>query len=48
MTVTLYNADGSELIKVTDSMESYVARSGDSGVYNAIMDFSDAAYAYLH
>ena len=48
VTVTLYNADGSELIKVTDSMESYVARSGDSGVYNAIMDFSDAAYAYLH
>ena len=47
VTVTLTFAD--ETTKtVTDSIESYVARNNSKGIYGAIMDFSDAAYKYLH
>ena len=47
VTVTVYK-DGAELIKVTDSIASYVARNNSEGIYGAIMDFSDAAHTYLH
>ena len=47
VTVTVYK-NGTELIKVTDSIASYVARNNSRGVYGAIMGFSDAAHAYLH
>ena len=47
VTVTLTFADGTTKT-VTDSIASYVARNNSEGIYGAIMDFSDAAYTYLH
>lgn len=49
VTVTCYNADGTVYGTLTDSVESYVARTGLSKAINqAIMKFSDSAKAYLH
>lgn len=49
VTVTVRGSDGSEFGTVTDSIESYLARSGDgSTLYEAILKFSDSAYAYFH
>ncbi len=48
VTVTVYNTDGSVYGSATDSMESYLSRVGSDDLYNAIMIFSDSAYAYLH
>ncbi len=48
VTVTVYNADGSVYGSASDSMESYLSRVGTDDLYNAIMIFSDSAYAYLH
>ena len=47
VTCTVYNADGEIVGSAVDSMESYVARSGnDLGA--AIMRFGASAYAYFH
>ncbi len=51
VTMTVYNADGSEFGSCTDSMESYIARanaSEEAALYDTILKFADAAYTYLH
>ncbi len=52
VTITVYNADGSEYGSATDSVESYVARAeaqnADTyGLYANIMKFAVSAYNYL-
>jgi hypothetical protein len=47
--VTVYNANGTVYGSATDSMASYISRMSNSDtLYENIMKFSDAAYAYLH
>ena len=49
VTVTIYDASGTEITSVTDSIESYVARlTEEHALYSALMKFSDAAYNYFH
>ena len=47
VTVTVYNTDGSVHGSVTDSVESYVARSGNSALNEAIIKFAYSAKAYF-
>ena len=47
VTVTVYNADGTVHGTATDSVESYVARSGDDALYSSIMKFASSARAYF-
>ena len=46
VTVTVYNADGTVHGTVTDSVESYIARSAASDLSEAIMKFAASAKAY--
>ena len=46
VTVTVYK-DGAEFGSATDSVESYVARTGDSAINEAIMKFAYSAKSYL-
>ena len=48
VTVRVYKADGTLHAGVTDSIESYIHRSGNSGLYEALMKFADSANNYLH
>lgn len=49
ITVTIYNADGTEFTKCTESIESYLARATKSSDLNmAFIKFADSAHAYLH
>ena len=49
VTITCKDADGNVYGTLTDSVEGYVARTGATKAINqAIMKFSDSAYAYLH
>ena len=48
-TIEFYKADGTKVITVQDSMESYTARK--AAVYplaEKMLAFSDSAYKYLH
>ena len=47
VTVKLYNADGSVYGTGTDSVESYVARTGNTAINEAIMKFAYSAREYL-
>ena len=47
VSVTLYNADGTVYGTGTDSVESYVARSGNSALSEAIVKFAYSAREYL-
>ena len=47
VTVTVYDADGNACGSATDSVESYVARTGSSALNEAIMKFASSAKAYL-
>ena len=47
VTVTLYNADGTVYGTGTDSVESYVARTGNSAINESIMKFAFSAREYL-
>ena len=49
LTIEFYKADGTKVVTVQDSMESYTARN--AAVYplaKEMLAFSDAAYKYLH
>ena len=46
VTVTVYNADGTVHGTATDSVESYIARSAESELNDAIMKFAASAVAY--
>ncbi|MBE6942231.1 MAG: hypothetical protein E7455_08120 [Ruminococcaceae bacterium] len=49
LTIDFYKADGTKVITVQDSMESYTARNAD--IYplaEKMLAFSDSAYKYLH
>lgn len=49
LTIDFYKADGTKVLTVQDSMESYTARNAD--VYplaEKMLAFSDSAYNYLH
>jgi len=49
VTVTIYNPNGTVFASVTDSMESYIARMGNTDtIYEMILRFSDSAYHYFH
>lgn len=49
LTCKFYTADGTEVVTVTESLESYVARGVSAyGWLKEVMNFSDSAYAYLH
>ena len=49
ITITIYNADGSEYTTCQESIEDYLARrSSVSELFAATMKFADSAYAYLH
>jgi len=49
ITVKLYDANGKLISTVVDSIEGYAARMTEVGpLYEAIMKFADAAYAYFH
>lgn len=46
---TVYDSDGRIITSASDSIESYVARNAaKEPFYKSILEFSDAAYAYLH
>jgi len=47
VTVTVYNADGTIHGSGTDSVESYIARTGISSLNDATMKFAYSAKAYL-
>ncbi len=48
VTCTVYNADGSQHAKVTDSMNSYLARALETYPWmESIAKFSASAYNYL-
>jgi hypothetical protein len=47
VTVTVYTENGAVHGTVTDSIESYVARTGDNALNTAIMKFATSAKAYL-
>ncbi|MBR2164354.1 MAG: hypothetical protein IJ953_05745, partial [Campylobacter sp.] len=47
VTVKLYSADGSVYGTGTDSVESYVARTGATDINEAILKFAFAAKEYL-
>ena len=44
---TIYDGDGNVVGSGTDSVESYIARTGDSALNEAIMKFASSAKAYL-
>ena len=49
LTIEFYKADGTKVLTVQDSMESYTARNAE--VYplaEKMLAFSDSAYKYLH
>lgn len=49
LTVEFYKADGTKVVTVQDSMESYTARNAvDYPLAEKMLTFSDSAYAYLH
>ena len=49
VTVTCYDADGNVYGSVTDSVESYVARTGPwTEINQAILKLSGSAWTYLH
>jgi len=47
VTVTVYDADGNVHGTATDSVESYIARTGDNALNEAIMKFAYSAREYL-
>ena len=47
VTATVYDADGNVYGTATDSVESYIARTGNSALNEAIMKFASSAKAYL-
>ena len=48
VSVRVYKADGTLYARASDSMESYIHRAGASGLYEALMKFTDSAKQYLH
>ena len=49
LTIEFYKADGTKIVTVQDSMESYTARNAeDYPLAKKMLAFSDAAYKYLH
>jgi len=49
LTCKFYKADGTEVVTVTESLESHVARGKSTYSWlEQVMNFSDSAYAYLH
>lgn len=48
VTVQVYKADGTLFAGVKDSIESYACRFGATGIYAALMKFTDSAYNYFH
>ena len=48
VTCTVYNESDEVLASVTDSVESYVARSSDDALFTCIMKFADSAYNFFH
>ncbi len=48
VTCTVYNESDEVLASVTDSVESYVARSADDALFEGIMKFADSAYNFFH
>ena len=49
LTIEFYKADGTKVITVQDSMESYTARNADDyPLAKKMLAFSDSAYKYLH
>ena len=47
VTATIVDGDGNVVGSATDSVESYIARTGDSSLNEAIMKFANSAKAYL-
>jgi hypothetical protein len=49
VTCVVYDAEGTEVARVTDSLESYTARNnGKDILFTRMMQYSDSAYAYFH
>lgn len=48
VTVKVYTGNGALVAEATDSIESYVNRSGNTELFAALMRFADSAKAYLH
>ncbi len=49
LTIEFYKADGTKVLAVQDSMESYTARNAvDYPLAEKMLAFSDSAYKYLH
>ncbi len=48
ITCTVYNAENEEIASVTDSVESYVARTPGNDLSIAILKFATSAYNYFH
>ena len=49
LTIEFYKADGTKVLTVQDSMESYTARNAaDYPLAEKMLAFSDSAYKYLH
>jgi len=47
VTATIYDANGNVVGSATDSVESYIARTGNSALNTAIVKFASSAKAYL-
>lgn len=47
VTATIYDANGNVVGSGTDSVESYIARTGDNALNEAIMKFAFSAKQYL-
>jgi hypothetical protein len=49
VTCVVYDAEGTEVGRVTDSLEFYTARNnGKDILFTRMMQYSDSAYAYFH
>ena len=49
LTIEFYKADGTKVVTVQDSMESYTARNAEYyPLAEKMLAFSDSAYHYLH
>ena len=49
LTIEFYKADGTKVLTVQDSMESYTARNAETyPLAEKMLAFSDSAYKYLH
>ena len=48
VTVKVYDSKNKLVASATDSIESYINRSGNGELYSSLIKFTDSAYNYLH